>query len=372
MTYSRPRPRRLGIVLTGGTIGSVITGAGVDTTVRLAEGEEAQSPLDLLGSDGCGLSAASEKQDSADDDLHPLQNIDVRTRRPVSLLSENLLPQDWPVIASAVRDLVEEESVEGVLVLHGTDTMTYTAAALSFLLADLTVPVVLTGSNFPPDLLHSDAPRNVKDSVVALQHLDAGVFIVFAGDPTADGWVHLGTCARKVCASGSAFETVNGAPVGRVSGSEFVACRAFSRPKPLPRAGNTIDPRVLAVRLYPGLDFHAVLAAIIAGDIQGVIIELYPCATGPNLEGRYSLPRFVVECRKRDIAVFTTLAATPAASGHCYESGLASSAAGAILLPNMLPETAVVKLMWALAQSGPSGITELMLAEVCSEFSGHR
>src|SRR6202040_1852748 len=102
---------------------------------------------------------------------------------PIRELSENLQPRHWVLIAQAVRSLIEQEDAAGVLVLHGTDTMAYTAAALSFLLSDLEGPVVLTGANLPTGEAGSDAQRNVHDALVALNELERGVYVAFTGRP---------------------------------------------------------------------------------------------------------------------------------------------------------------------------------------------
>jgi L-asparaginase/Glu-tRNA(Gln) amidotransferase subunit D len=344
----------VGLVLTGGTIGSVLTGPEDDEIVRLSAVDRGDS------------------FDSSDDVLSPigqLRDVDFRVRRPIGLLSENLVPQDWLAIASATRELVDDESVEGVLILHGTDTMAYTAAALSFLLADVKVPIVLTGSNLPPTAPSSDATKNVRDAIVALRHLGNGVFVVFAGRPTEDGWIHLGTRVRKVRASGQAFETVNGLPVGKVRSSRVIALHDHPDPSPVPLAQSLVDGRVLGLRVYPGLDFSALTAAIEQGDIRGVVMEMYASATAPALAGKYSFPDFVARCGERGIPVFTALSATPEGKLKHYESGLAAAEAGATFLGDMLPETALVKLMWCLAQQPAHDPTALMLRPVFAESS---
>jgi L-asparaginase/Glu-tRNA(Gln) amidotransferase subunit D len=340
----------VGLVLTGGTIGSRLTGDDGREVVLLAD-------------------AASSGGDGLWREISRTYDVEFRVRRPVGLLSENLVPRDWLVMASAVRELVHEEGVEGVLLLHGTDTMGYTAAALSFLLADVEVPIVLTGSNLPPDEPTSDARKNIADAMVALRYLDRGVFVVFAGHPSEDGWVHLGTRVRKVRASGQAFQTINGPPVGRIASARLVPLVDFPGPAPLGSMVADVDPRVLAIRLYPGLDLRALLKVIGEGDIRGVVVELYASATGPAVNGPYSLPAFVVACVKRGVSVFTALGAAPEDDIRQYESGLATAAAGASFLHEMIPETAVVKLMWSLAQGPAEDVTATMLTPISGELT---
>src|SRR5579862_5600482 len=122
----------IGLVLTGGTIG-----AQEDNSVLSVRSDGARE-ADLIQS------------------VWPGAHV-VAVASPIRDLSENLSPQHWVSIAEAVRSLVGDSGAAGVLVLHGTDTMAYTAAALSFLLSDLERPVVLTGANLPSGEAGSDA-----------------------------------------------------------------------------------------------------------------------------------------------------------------------------------------------------------------------
>jgi L-asparaginase/Glu-tRNA(Gln) amidotransferase subunit D len=131
-----------------------------------------------------------------------------------------------------------------------------------------------------------------------------------------------------------------------------------------------VDERVLAVRCHPGLDFDALSAAIAHGDIHGVIIELYASATGPTRSGPTSLAAFARRCRQRGSLVVGTIANAPEDELAPYESTLALLDEGALMLPRILPEVAVVKLMWALAQGSPDRARNLMAMSVAGELAG--
>jgi L-asparaginase type I len=337
----------VGLVLTGGTIG-----AQEDHSV-VSMGGAAHVEADLLASVWPGQSKP-----------------DIAVRSPLRQLSENSEPQDWVEIANSVRELVDTEDVTGVVILHGTDTMAYTAAALSFLLSDLDRPVVLTGSNLPTQQAGSDALRNVHDALVALRALGPGVYIAFAGGSARDlpGLVHLGTCARKVQASGHAFSSINRKPVGEVVDEVFKPVEPYNA-RPHQSFKSEVDDRVLALRLYPGLDLDVVFAAVAQSGIRGVVIELYASATGPDTDDRFSVPRFVRNCIENGVTVVTTITAAPKTNGNVYETTLAIKEAGALFLRDMLPETATVKLMWALAQSADmDAVKRLMLTPIAGEI----
>ena len=344
---SAERERSVGLVVTGGTIG-----AHEDDSVLSV-------PTDLRAATEVELLKGSwERPDT----------IDVHVRCPLRLLSENLEPSHWIPIAEAVRDLVEIDDVSGVVVFHGTDTMVYTAAALSFLLSDVDKPIVLTGSNLPPGQKRSDASRNAHDALVALEALGAGTYIVFAGAPNLPGVVHLGTRARKLQASGHAFASINRDPVGRVVGDAFIPQDLHIR-RPHGSFRCDVEPRVLALRLYPGLDFAATYSTVIDSGVRGVVIELYASATGPHTDDRYSLPTFIRRCVQQGVIVATTVPNAPKGRSNVYETTLAIADAGGLFLRDMLPETATAKLMWALAQRGDMrSAEELMLTSIAGEI----
>ena len=353
MSAATLRARRTGVVLTGGTVGSAYLDDGDgDPLVRL--GDEAPAvpapEFDLLTrSDPFGVR-------------------EIAVRRPVQLLSENLLPEDWPRIAAAVTDLVEVEGAEEVLIFHGTDTMTYTAAALAFLLPEIPVPVVLTGANRPADHSGTDAYANVTASFHALAELPGGVYIVFAGALNRPGLIYSPTRSRKQHASGRAFASVNRRPLGRVD-HDVVDFRGPTRaPGPLPSLTSP-DPAVMRIQLFPGLDLDSYGKLLVEYGIRGIVIELYPSFTASERGERYSLRRFVERCGETGCLVFAAVGKHPAGRPSVYET---TSALGRdhIHVVSMIPETATVKLMLALGSTGdPGRVVEIMDTEYAGEFA---
>lgn len=382
---------RLGLVLTGGTIGS--TAPGDADVVRLVRGPNAGGMPGWLGGPLASFGA------------HQLS-----IERPVELHSEEARPADWEAIAASCRKLARR-GVDAICVLHGSDTMAYAAAALSFALADLALPVVLTGSNEPPDVPESDAPNNVRAALVALRTLPAGVYLVFAGTPDGDALVHLGTRVRKERASGRAFVSPNGGAVAVVERGRLRRLVPWPLPQPLGpaplravagdgrstagangttpvngsvavRAGASLgfaehpqvarfDPRVLELRVHPGLPVAALEAAVDAGGLRGVVAELYPCATGPTGADDASLSRLAEHVTASGGVVAGTVAAAPEIAGSYYPSLPTLTAAGIGFLPGVLTSTATVKLMWALAvtDGDPDRTRALMRRTVAGEVA---
>jgi L-asparaginase len=349
MTQSSGEDRRpsVGLVLSGGTIGAERHGSVLSVRAR-PTGTEA----DLLTSQ---WPAPGEPR--------------VVVAEPVRKLSENLTPADWTAIAGAVRRLVEVDGVDGVLVLHGTDTMAYTAAALSFLLCDLDRPIVLTGSKLPSSQPGSDAPANVRAALVALLALGSGTYVAFGDGGDVPARIHLGTRVRKAPSRGETFTSVNREPVATVQGDRLTPLAPYAH-RIGERSMQNVDEHVLALRLYPGLDLDAMHDVVQRAGVRGVVVELYPAATGPDTGDRLSLPTFIRRCAERGVVVATSSPGAPASGAGTYETTRAIAAAGAVSLGDMSTETATVKMMWALAQSPRiDTVVQLMLSPIAGELA---
>ena len=349
------RPVRAGLVLTGGTVGSRRRRGGTGTVVSLVPAGGPVPP-------GLRLVRSALPRRWA---------YTFETVAPLALASEDMRPGDWRTLAATVRRLAAA-GLDRVLVLHGTDTMGFTAAALSFLLRDTDVTVVLTGANLPPDQRGSDARRNIHDALVALAGLPPGTFVAFTGGADLPGLVHLGTQVRKVGTHGQPYQSVNRPPVAQVQDDalSIVDPTVTVRPPcPVPDPLTAPDPGVLSFRLYPGLDLDAMRAAVEAGEARAVVVELYAAVTGPTVAGSRSLPAFIEKCRAGDVCVFLTVSAPATNHANVYDSYLALRDAGGVYLPGMIPETAIVKCMWALGRTrDPAALVRLMRTPVAGEF----
>lgn len=346
------RARRTGIVLTGGTVGS--------TYLTDDEGSAVG-----LGRHGASIPTPEFELITRAD---PFAFREIAVRRPVQLLSENFLPGDWPRIAAAVRDLVEVDGAEEILVFHGTDTMSYTAAALAFLLPDVAAPVVLTGANRPTDQRGTDAYANVTASFYALEVVPPGVYIVFVGAVGRPGLIHSPTRSRKQHASGRAFSSVNRRPLGRID-ADLVEFRGPARPTgELPKLSEP-DPAVMRLQLFPGLDLQSYGRLLVDYGIRGIVIELYPSFTASERGERYSLRRFVARCAEHGCLVFAAVGKHPAGRPSAYETTSALTGDD-VHVVDMIPETATVKLMLALgASDDPDRVREIMDTEMAGEFA---
>ncbi len=283
-----------------------------------------------------------------------------------SILSENMTPARWLVLAKKIAGEIRK-GADGVLVTHGTDTMGYTAAALSFLL-ETPVPVVLTGAQRSSDRPSSDAAVNAVCAAEAAMADFAEVAVVMHAG-TADGVcaIHRGTRVRKGHTSRrDAFESQPG-PLGLV---EFASRKVEFFLDRRPRGGELktrlkMEPRVALVKFAPGLGPQVLERA--AQGARGVVLE----GTGLGHVASSWTPA-VRKLSKRGVpVVMASQCLRGRVNDRVYDTGRDLLKAGVIEAEDMLPETAYVKLMWVLGQtSAPGEVRRLMQTNLAGEITG--
>ncbi len=266
--------------------------------------------------------------------------------------SANMQPKDWLVLASEVHARLEE--YDGVVLVHGTDTMAYTASALAMLLGPLPKPVVLTGSQKPIDDVRTDARQNLIDAATVATLAVPEVCIV------AGARALRGARATKRDAWGfRAFDSPNCAPLVEMGIGVDVAAHVRT-PSPLAAFDARLEPQVLALRIFPGLDPELVRAALRAG-VKGLVLEAYGTGTLPNLGG--SLIPALDEARERGVPVMVVSQCLRAfVELGRYEGGAAAAAAGAVSGGDMTVEGALAKMMVGLARHGAGDALRAYLA----------
>lgn len=270
-----------------------------------------------------------------------------------SIDSSNLQRDDWKNVADYI--VANKDSYDGFVVLQGTDTLAYSASALSFALLGLNKPVVLTGAQKGKDDVGSDAQNNVTNAfqVAALRYNDRPVMnevvIVFGTK------VIRGTRARKYSERDlEAFDSVNTPLLGRIRLQVKIKRNlVLNNTEESEKYGTNFDPNVNMLYLYPGIDPNTVLkvgenssALVLAAFGAGNI----PCKETNLPNNPYSLEKVVATLTGRNIpVVITTQCVTGQAEFSMYEAGHAARNAGAIIANDMTPETAYVKMSWILA-----------------------
>jgi glutamyl-tRNA(Gln) amidotransferase subunit D len=281
-------------------------------------------------------------------------------------LSEEFRPEDWAELGSHVVEAFRA-GAGGVVIAHGTDTLGFTAAALSFLLVNLPGPVVLVGAQRSPDRPSSDGPSNLDAAVlVARDHRIGEVVVVMHSGPSDSRFaVHRGNWVRKMHASRrDAFESRNGPALGWVEDGRLTLT-GFVRPpaEGPPRCDLPIDTRAGLLWFYPGLAPEG--AAAFARGLRGIVLA----GTGLGHVSSAHLG-WIREATGRGVVVaMTTQCLGGRADPYVYATGRELLQAGVVYLDDLLPETAYAKLVWALGHSDtPEGVCSLLQTPRAAEF----
>ena len=272
--------------------------------------------------------------------------------------SSNMQPEEWSILAEAVHQALQNS--DGVVITHGTDTMAYTAAALSFMLAGVSKPVILTGSQLP--LLHplTDARKNVLHALTAAMEGVGGVYVAFH-DKIISG-VH---CVKTHTTSMDAFSSINAPLAGRfdVEGVHFDCPQPGADSCEGYRLRAQLDPRVFLLKLIPGT-FPDVLRFVKDGGYRGLVIEAF------GLGGLHYIRRNLVKALRelKESGILTLVVSQclyEKADLSVYEVGREMMQEHVYSGFDMTTEAAVCKMMWALAQENPS---ELLSQSLVGEF----
>ena len=312
----------------------------------------------LPGSDGLEPQRSSVMEHA----LEPLRHhYEITVRDVMCLDSSNIRPEDWQRIARCIFE--NRESYDGIVVSHGTDTMAYTASAVSFMLPNIDKSVVFTGSQLPLTDVLSDGQDNLRTAFAMASSGHPGVFIAF------DRKVMLGCRAVKVRASGfSAFESINARYVGVVSSHGLVIDpRALPAVKGEPELRDAVSQTVFLLKLTPGLS-PAIFDALQDLGYRGIVIEAF------GLGGINVLNRGLQGIRRAVDSgisvVVTTQCLYDSSNLQVYQVGNRLLELGVIQGLDMTSEAAVTKLMWALGQDmPPSQIADLFKESLSGEIS---
>ncbi|OIB57700.1 Glu-tRNA(Gln) amidotransferase subunit GatD [Natrialba sp. SSL1] len=285
-----------------------------------------------------------------------------RGRVVANILSENMEPPIWQDLAQAVHEEIEN-GADGVVVMHGTDTMQYSASALSFML-ETPVPIVFTGSQRSADRPSSDNVMNAVSAVEAAKSDCAEVLVCMHGSESDDSCaLHRGTRVRKNHTSRrDAFETIGAEPLGTVDyDSETVSFRRDyqQRGEVDLELSAALESDVELLKFTPGMD-PAFLDVVEGAD--GLVIE----GTGLGHVHTDLIPRIEELVADGTTVVMTSQCLEGRVCDRVYDTGRDLLDAGVIEAGDTLPGTAKVKLMWALANE--DSVTETMQTSIAGEL----
>jgi L-asparaginase len=320
--------------------------------------------------------------EDADGSLVPLDLRELRDhlpflrRLPVALTvatfrdpidSSAMRTQDWLEIADAI--VTHAPGHVGVVVLHGTDTMAYTASALSFLLEGIDIPIVLTGSQRPVTDLRSDGRENLVTALaIAAGHLRGAVLVpevtIFFSD-----LLIRGNRAVKVHAdSYHGFASPNHPPLATAGVSIDFESALIRAPGagPIRRSGG-MTAAVTGLRIHPGIDGHLLGAMLAQPGLRGVVLEAYGAGNGPT--DRWFLDPLRAAVDRGVTIVVTTQCQAGSVVRGLYATGSALLATGAVSAGDMTFEAALAKLMVLADRHEPDEVRRLMQEDLAGELS---
>ncbi len=290
------------------------------------------------------------------------------TEKLYAVFSENMGPEQYVGTAVAVGRAIEE-GYDGIVIGHGTDTMHHTAAILSFMVQDPPVPIVMVGSQRSSDRPSSDAALNLINSTKTAAESDIAEVLVCMFGPTSDEYclLHRGTRVRKMHSScRSTFRTIGDIPVGMVDPRHIVTFREDYKRRRKDRSvriDTVFDDRVSIVYYYPNMK-PDIVDALVDHGYKGIVIA------GTGL-GHVNKPLYPALRRAADAGVhmyMTVQTLWGYVQMYVYDTGRDIMDLGVVPAANMLPETAYMKLCWALGHSHDrEEVKRIMLTPVANE-----
>ncbi len=264
----------------------------------------------------------------------------ITIREAMCLDSSNIRPEEWQSLARYIYELAPEH--DGIVVSHGTDTMAYSASAVTFMLPGLTVPVVFTGSQVPLTEALSDGPDNLRSAFAMAASGVPGVYLAF------DRKIMRGCRAVKVRASGfSAFESINARYVARVTGRGLELREDLILPQGELALRSELCQDVFLLKLTPGLR-PEIFDALVHMGYKGIVMEAFGLGgvnvLGQGLEGI----RRAVDAGISVVVITQCL--YDSSDLRVYQVGNRLLELGVIQGRDMTAEAAMTKLMWALGQ----------------------
>lgn len=292
-------------------------------------------------------------------DIYKLANITVKI--PFNLDSSDIGPGEWKILYNIIAGAMN--SYDGFVIIHGTDTLVYTAAALSYLFPQLEKPIIMTGSQRPLSVLRTDARGNLIDSIELSTYDIPEVSICFGNK------LFRGNRTKKTSIERfQSFESPNFPPLATVGLHVSINVQNYRKKKKDFGLAPIFDREIYSIKIFPGLNPQPFFT-IFEKSAKAIILEGLGSGNLPALSGEWM--EFISHMKANNTLVFI---ASQSAHGkvnlQLYESGRQAESAGAVSLGDMTVEAGLVKLMLLSANlNDPEKIEELMQKSLVGELT---
>lgn len=291
-------------------------------------------------------------------------NVDIDVCKMTPIDSSNVTPARWVELARTIRD--GYAAYDGFVVLHGTDTMSYTASALSFMLENLAKPVIFTGSQIPMGIMRTDGRENLITAIeIAAARRDGRPIVPEVALYFQNRLFRANRTSKFSAEALSAFDSRNYPPLAEVGVNICYNTDDILRPscdgsEPL-RISERMDENVVIVKLFPGISERTLRAVLAVEGLKGVVLETFGTGNAPTE------PWFIdtlADAIRRGITIINvTQCQGGAVVMELYETGLRLQNIGVVCGHDMTTEAAVTKLMWLLGKNLSEESLSAALAE---------
>jgi glutamyl-tRNA(Gln) amidotransferase subunit D len=294
----------------------------------------------------------------------------ITTEKIFAVFSENMGPEQYKALAIAIGKEIEK-GTHGIIIGHGTDTLHHTAAALTFMIQNSPVPIVLVGSQRSSDRPSSDAALNLMHAAYTAGHSDIAEVMVSMFGPTSDeyGFLHRGTRVRKMHSSyRSTFRTIGDIPLAKVTRNSVTLLkdkynhrRKDTNVTVLPY----FEEKVTILYYYPNMQ-PDMIDSLVDNGYKGIVIA----GTGLGHVNKPLYPAIRRAVEKGVHIYMTVQTLWGYVHMYVYDTGRDLMAMGIVPAENMLPEVAYIKLGWVLGQTtDPAEVKRMMLTSINDEIT---
>ena len=256
----------------------------------------------------------------------------------------NIIPKHWKIMAECINK--HYKSKDGIVIIHGTDTLAYTSSMLSHMLKGIPIPVVITGSQLSILNPVADALENMRLAIYMAKNSFPGVFVVF------NRKIMLGKCVSKTHSkSFNAFESINCENVAEVNAFGIrIDEKLLPEIDPFFKVKSNYCDKVFLLKLTPGLS-PDIMDYLIKKDYKGIVIESYGLGGLPNEEGNDFVEKCKIAIEKGIKIIVLSQCTYDGVDLSVYETGIKTKGMGIINMPLATKEYAYTRLMWELGNN---------------------